>query len=150
MIMTVTLLSKNCERTQHWELMAEGNIQEHQDWRGSDDPQSGNFNVDGWASFNEVCEKEQVKRVKALKLIFLCWKCKKLLLSILRNVELYRILSEKWFCWLLHFRVLLTCMHAMHFSLNRCNKQLTCMLAMHFSLNRCNKQLLCTHAVLLC
>jgi len=42
--------------------MAEGNIQEHQDWRGSDDPQSGNFNVDGWASFNEVCEKEQVKR----------------------------------------------------------------------------------------
>ena len=78
--------------TRHWELMAEGNIQEHQDC--SDDPQSGNFNVDGWASFNEVCEKEQVKRVKALKLIFLCWKCKKLLLSILRNVELYRILSE--------------------------------------------------------
>lgn len=80
--------------------MAEGNIQEHQDWRGSDDPQSGNFNVDGWASFNEVCEKEQVKRVKALNLIFLLLKMqkKKLLLSILRNVEHYRILSEQWFC----------------------------------------------------
>lgn len=57
--------------------MAEGNIQEHQDWRGSDDPQSGNFNVDGLASFNEVCEKEQVKRVKAFNLILLVLKMQK-------------------------------------------------------------------------
>lgn len=46
--------------------MADCNIQEHQDssvkCQSPNDPQSGNFNADGWASFNESHEKEQVER----------------------------------------------------------------------------------------
>lgn len=44
---------------------AEGSIQEHPKNSGhpTDDPQLENFNDDGWASFTEVHEKEQVERV---------------------------------------------------------------------------------------